>query len=174
MILLGRVVVGLMLLLFGRRLYWLFVAGVGFLTGLEVAPRFFPPGSDVWVLVVAVALAIVGALVAVVATKVAIAVVGFVAGGQVATLLLRGLASQDTVMLAAYLVAGIIGAVLFLTLFDWALILLSALAGAGLLAVSLETPLGLPPSASPVVIIVLAVIGVLVQARIVRPRGPRE
>ena len=42
--------VGLVLLVYGRRLYWLFVAGVGFLAGLELAPRFFPDQSELVVL----------------------------------------------------------------------------------------------------------------------------
>jgi hypothetical protein len=42
LLVLGRILVGVLLLVLGRRLYWLFVAAVGFLYGLELAPRSCP------------------------------------------------------------------------------------------------------------------------------------
>ena len=80
MLLIGRVLVGLLLLVLGRRLYWLFVAGVGFLYGLKLAPLLMPEQSETVIVIVALVLALVGALVAVVATKVVLGVIGFVAG----------------------------------------------------------------------------------------------
>src|SRR5215471_16650199 len=62
-----RIVVGLALLLLGRRLYWLLVAGIGFLTGMELA-QWLLPGRPEWVfLVLALGLALVGTLAATVA-----------------------------------------------------------------------------------------------------------
>ena len=65
MLLIGRVLVGLLLLVLGRRLYWLFVAGVGFLYGLKLAPVLMPEQSETVIVIVALVLALVGALVAV-------------------------------------------------------------------------------------------------------------
>ena len=39
MVSLAGIVAGVILLLFGRRLYWVFVAGAGFLTGLALATK---------------------------------------------------------------------------------------------------------------------------------------
>jgi len=167
-VLASRLLVGLLLLVFGRRLYWLFVAGVGFLAGLELAPRLLPDHSETMIVIVALAVALVGALVAVVATRVAIGIVGFVAGGGVTALLLQNLAIDDgVVVLSAYLIAGIVGAVLLLVLFDWALILLSSLAGASLIVVSVERLLEVPPLIGFVLILVLAAIGALIQSRLI-------
>src|SRR5215475_4717207 len=58
------IVVGVALLLFGRRLYWVFVAGIGFLTGLEFAPEVLPGQPDWVILVAALVAALVGAIVA--------------------------------------------------------------------------------------------------------------
>ena len=91
MLLIGRLLVGLLLLVLGRRLYWLFVAGIGFLYGLELAPRLLPEQSEAMIVIVALVLALVGALVAVVATKVVLGMIGFVAGGGIAVLLLGNL-----------------------------------------------------------------------------------
>jgi hypothetical protein len=83
-------------------------------------------------------MALVGALVAVVATKVVLGIIGFVAGGGIALLLLGNLGIDRVVALAIYLIAGVIGAVLLLVLFDWTLIVLSSLAGASLIVMSVE------------------------------------
>src|SRR5881296_746629 len=126
--------VGLVLLLYGRRLYWLFVAGIGFLTGLTLAPRLLPGQPEWMILVVAIMLALVGTVLAVVAQKFIIALIGFLAGGGTGVLLLRTLGIEgDVLTWSVYLVAGVVGLVLVLGLFEWGLILLSSLAGANLI-----------------------------------------
>src|SRR5262247_223508 len=61
------IIVGLALLLFGRRLYWVFVAGIGFVTGLEFAPEILLGQPDWVILLAALVAALVGALLAVMA-----------------------------------------------------------------------------------------------------------
>lgn len=179
MLVILQALVGLVLLLFGRRLYWMFVAGIGFLTGLALAPRLLPPQPDVVIVLLAVALAVVGAFVAVVAQTVIVAAVGFLAGGGIGVLLVRALAIDgDVVALAVYAIAGIAGAWLSLVLFGPALIVLSSLAGAGLVAGAAASLLDLPSLATFGLLVGLAVLGVLIQARFVggaspRARGPR-
>ena len=172
MLLIGRLLVGLLLLVLGRRLYWLFVAGIGFLYGLELAPRLLPEQSETVIVIVALVLALVGALVAVVATKVVLGMIGFVAGGGIAVLLLGNLGIDRVVALAVYLIAGVIGAVLLLVLFDWTLIVLSSLAGASLIVMSLERLLQMPPIGGTVLVLVLAAVGALIQAGLWRRTRP--
>jgi hypothetical protein len=170
----GRILIGVLLLVLGRRLYWLFVAGVGFVYGLELAPRLLPGYSDAVIVIAALALALVGALVAVLATKVAVGLIGFAAGGGIAVLLLEGLGigGGTALALGIYLVAGVIGAVLLILVFDGALIALSSLAGAVLIATSLERLLDMPPAAAAALAIVLAVIGALIQTGLGRLDKP--
>jgi len=173
MLLISRLLVGLLLLVLGRRLYWLFVAGIGFLTGLQLAPRLLPEQSEAVIVIIALGLALVGALLAVVATKVVLGIIGFVAGGGIAVLLLQNLGiGGDAVALVVYLIAGLVGAVLLLALFDWALIALSSLAGASLIVMSVERLLDLPPMAGGLLVIVLAAIGIVIQANLARPGRP--
>src|SRR5437763_7374395 len=78
------VIVGAAILLFGRKLFWLFVAALGFAVGIEIAAYFIhePPP---WVtLVIALGLGFLGAIFAIMLQKFAIAVAGFVAGGRFA------------------------------------------------------------------------------------------
>src|SRR5262245_19238786 len=165
MVPLVRIVVGFALLLLGRRLYWLFVAGIGFLTGMELAPRILP-GHPEWVfLVLALGLALLGTLVAIVAQKLVIALVGFLAGGAIGVLLLSMLGGEGSVLAwLVYLVAGLVGIVLVLTLFEWGLMLLSAAAGANLIVSGVGESLHLSSQSAFIAVVVLAVIGVIVQA----------
>jgi hypothetical protein len=161
--------VGVILLLFGRRLYWLFVAGIGFLTGLALAPDLFPGQPEWLILLAALVAAIVGAVIAIVAQKLTIGLIGFVAGGGIGLLLLRklGIVGEGTGWVA-YLIAGVVGLVLILVLFDWALILLSSLAGANLIATGVSTRVHMPQGTWFLLLIALVLIGVVVQAGLSR------
>lgn len=173
MLLIGRILVGLLLLVLGRRLYWLFVAGIGFLYGLELAPRLMPEQSETVIVIVALGLALAGALVAIIATKVVLGMTGFVSGGGIAVLLLANLGlDSGVVALGVYLVAGLIGAVLLLVVFDWTLIVLSSLAGASLIVMSVGGLLEIPPIAGTVLVLVLAAVGAFIQAGLRQPRRP--
>jgi len=171
MLLIGRVLVGLLLLVLERRLYWLFVAGVGFLYGLKLAPLMMPEQSETVIVIVALVLALVGALVPVVATKGVLGIIGFAAGGGIAVLLLGNLGIDGGVIaLAVFLIAGLIGAVLLLVLFDWTLIVLSSLAGASLIVMGVERLLQIPPVGGTALVVVLAAVGALIQAGLWRRR----
>src|SRR5215510_11349638 len=106
------IVVGVAMLLFGRRLYWVFVAGIGFLTGLEFAPEILPGQPDWVILVAALVAALVGALLAVMAQAFVIGAIGFVAGGGVALRFIRALGiAADTPTWIIVLIGGIVGGV---------------------------------------------------------------
>src|SRR5881296_4418439 len=157
--------IGVVILLFGRKLFWLCVAAVGFAAGVQIAPHLVHEPSSLLALTVALVLGLIGALLALFLQKIAIAVLGFLAGGKLA----GAIAAAFFVHYAQYstfifLVGGIIGALLLLTLFDWALIVVSSLIGAHLI----QSAIVLPPSGSTIVFLGLAVIGVLVQAASLR------
>src|SRR6266568_1135946 len=119
--------IGAVVLLFGRKLFWLFVAAVGFAAGVEFAPHLIHEPSPLLSLTFALVLGFIGALLAIFLQKIAIAVVGFLAGGKLA----GAVATAFFVAHAQYfgitfLVGGIIGALLLLMVFDWALIVLSS------------------------------------------------
>src|SRR5215469_8717916 len=104
------IVVGVALLLFGRRLYWVFVGGIGFLTGLEFAPEVLPGQPDWVILVTALVAALVGAVLAVMAQAFVIGAIGFVAGGGVALRFIRSLGvAADTPTWIIVLIGGIVG-----------------------------------------------------------------
>ena len=153
--------IGIVILFFGRKLFWLCVAAVGFVAGIELAPHLVTEPSPLLQLTVAIVLGIIGALLALFLQKIAIAVFGFLAGGKLA----GAIAAAFFVHYAQYsavifVVGGLIGALLLLTLFDLALIVISSLIGAHLI----QSAIVLPPAGSTIVFLGLAVIGMLVQA----------
>ena len=159
-----QIAVGVSLLMLGRRLYWLFVAAVGFVAATAFVAAVFEPESQ-WVgLAAAVAAGLVGALAAIFLQRIAVAVTGFVAlaylvwevgpeiglGGQVETVVM--------------LVAGVLGAIFASLLFDWALIFLSSLIGSAILV----DAFGLEQQAAIVVMVVLTVAGISIQSNMLK------
>ena len=153
--------IGIVILLFGRKVFWLCVAAVGFVAGVELAPHLVNEPSALLQLTVAIVLGLIGALLALFLQKVAIAVFGFLAGGKLAGAIAAAFfvhyVQYSTVI---FVVGGVIGAILLLTLFDWALIVVSSLIGAHLI----QSAIVLPPSGSTIVFIGVAIVGIVVQA----------
>src|SRR6266700_929077 len=153
--------IGAVILFFGRKLFWLCVAAIGFAAGVELAPHLVHEPSALLSLTIALLLGIIGALLAVFLQKIAIGVLGFLAGGKLAGAIAAAFfvhyAQHSTII---FVVGGIIGAILLLALFDWALIIVSSLIGAHLI----QSAILLPPTGSTLVLIGLAVLGILVQA----------
>jgi Domain of unknown function (DUF4203) len=159
------VIVGTAILLFGRKLFWLFVAALGFAVGIELA-AYFMRDPPVWMtLVIALGLGILGAVLAIMLQKLAIAVAGFVAGGRLASVLLAAFfVDYSHYRGITFVIGGILGALLLLALFDWVLILLSSVEGAHLIANGIV----LPQTGAAIMFCVLVLIGVIVQGSMLR------
>jgi hypothetical protein len=155
------VLIGVVILFFGRKLFWLCVAAVGFAVGVEIAPQLIHEPSAVVALLIAIVFGVLGALLALFLQKVAIAVLGFLAGGKLASAIAAAFfvhyAQYSTII---FVVGGIIGAILLVTVFGWALIVVSSFIGAYLI----QSAIALPPTGSTLVFVGLAIVGIFVQA----------
>src|SRR5262245_23086404 len=159
------VVVGLLLLGFGKKLYWVFVGATGFAIGLAVATRVTQKEPDLVSLAVALLFGLAGAVLVYFVQRVAIALAGFLGGGWLAAgLWQQAVAPSPEFPWIPALVGGILGAALAATLFGWVLIVLSSILGAVLVAQYLNVSHG----AQGAVIAVLAILGVLVQGGALR------
>ena len=153
-------VAGVALLVLGWRLFWLFVGVVGFAAGLKAAQWVFGP-QPFWMLWTAgLICGMIGAMLALFFQKLAIAIGGFVAGSTIASHLVLTLGHDPGVWIA--LIGGVVGAVSLYLLFDWALIILSSVAGATFIidAIGRHAPY------SPVLSAALIAAGVIFQARL--------
>jgi hypothetical protein len=113
----------------------------------------------------------------VVVQQIAIAVAGFIFGGYALLSLLAALGvSVSPWEWLVYIIGGIIGAVLVLYLFDPALIVLSALAGAALVteAVKLSGIVTLTPPFDLVLWIILVIVGIFFQAGLMLRQPPER
>jgi len=157
------VVLGLVILLAGRRLFWLVVAVAGFLGGLALVVQFLGDQQLGWIgLAIAVLAGILGAVLAVFLQRVAVAIAGFVLGGYgLAWLLSLFMVDiQQWLWLLIFLMGGIIGASLMMIVFDVGLIIVSSLAGAAIIVQAFP----LAPWLQLVAFVVLVAIGFIFQS----------
>ena len=164
-----QIVAGAVLVLFGRRLFWLCLGIVGFLLTFTVISRLPLEIDDRWMLVLSLLLGFIGAVLAIVLQKVALAVAGF-AFGAYATLYLMDSYGVDAgnYQWVLALVGGIIACFLAATLFDVALVVLSSFLGAGLIA----SALGLGAMPTGILLLCLALLGIASQLH--RRKGAAE
>jgi len=155
------IVLGLIMLIFGRKLFWLFVSIVGFLVGMEFIDLLLVDQS-IWVkLLGGLGAGLLGALLAIFVQRVAFVLAGFFAGAYFALLLAHplGIAGASLILAVA---GGVVGAIVAALLMDWAIIALSCLAGAA----AIVSRLGLRDVNMAIVFLVLVIIGILVQAKL--------
>jgi len=163
-----RIVAGLILLILGRQLFWVFVAVLGFVMGMDLATHFIPDSGDLMLLLVALVAGILGASLAYFFYHVAIAAAGFFAGGRIGVELVAALTpSSPQGMWLEFIAGGVIGAVLLLLLFDWALIAISSLLGASFIVEQVSTSTRM----SGLLFIVLVIGGIAVQAQMMHRRS---
>ncbi len=164
---LPELIIGAAMMLFGRRLYWLFVGGMGFVLGLSLGQNLLRGQPETTILIFALVVGVVGAVIAIAASNFVIKLMGFVGGAAVALILLRllGIDASMLMWLIAAVVGGFIGLGLVQAVVDWALIILSSIAGANLVQGAtrgIDLIHAIPAIA---VVTVLALIGIVVQGR---------
>jgi Domain of unknown function (DUF4203) len=165
-----NLVLGIVLLTTGKKLYWLFVAVVGFVIGLALATQYVQLNPPWLVYMIALGIGVIGAILATFLQHLAIALVGFVVGGYGAQYIagLIGINTQPSNWMV-FIIGGIVGLLLVASVFNWALYLLSSWAGATLVteAIGLQAGLGV------VLFFVLFVLGMIIQAGLFREQ-PRK
>ena len=156
-----RILLGVILLVVGRRLFWLVVAAAGFLVGFEFSRIIWIEQPQWVVLLVALGTGILGALIAVIAQRIAFGFVGLFAGAYLGLIAAGyfGAMEHSTLWVIG---AGFIGAVLAVLVTDWAIIVFTSLAGAG----AVVTGLSLSTEISAFAFFILAGVGMYVQIRL--------
>jgi len=151
--------IGFAVLVMGRQIFWVSVAGLGFVLGMDYAMQYFQ-GSTQMILLISLGTGLVGAVLAYTLQRAAAGLVGFLAGWYLSTALVHFVQfelGQFTMILAV--IAGLIGVVLTAVLFDWSLILLSCLTGATIITQSLQ----FPTQTSLAIFVILFLLGLTIQ-----------
>lgn len=162
-----NLLLGGFLLVAGRKLFWLFIGVLGFITGMQLASRIWPESEQTAILT-GLIIGIIFALLAIFLQRLAVGLAGFVAGGFIVSSLAGVLGIESGIAYwGSYVIGGLIGIALVMLLFDWALITLSSLAGAALITQSVFAESG----AARWMLLMLAVIGIVIQGySLLRPR----
>ena len=155
------IVAGIVLLLLGRKLFWLFVALAGFYVGFEVARSVLVDQPHWLIWLAAAAAGLIGAILAMLFQRVAFGLGGLYAGGYLALIAAERFL-PGAFGLTAFVVGAVAGAVVAVLVMDWAIIALSCMLGAALVVSSL----GLGDIASALAYAGLMAAGIIVQARL--------
>jgi hypothetical protein len=157
-------IVGVALLVAGRKFFWLFIGALGFITGIQVTAAIWQ-GPDWMLLVIGLIVGVIFAALATFVQALAIGVAGFLSGGYVALMLVGMLGVEvGTLSWIVYVIGGLIGIALVGFLFDWAIITLSSFAGASLVT---QTFFAQSDNAR-LIFLALIIIGVIVQGSLLR------
>ena len=154
------IVAGLLLLLFGKRLFWLAAGLVAFLFGYQLFGNLF---SIWWSLFLGLILGIIFAWLAIKFIKMATYFVAFLAGA-IALPFLVGMFDVEMSWFILALIGGAIGLILVAFAFDWGLILITAWAGASAVTFGVRQWWELDGTFGTVIFLVLMVVGVFWQA----------
>jgi hypothetical protein len=159
------VIAGALLIMAGRRVFWLFLGLLCFLAGMSALQRLFPDISQTTLLLASLGIGALGAGIGMMAQKTAVWVGGFLGGGLLATMLLRMMTQgEGSTALVAFLIGGVIGILLARILFKWVMIVVSSAIGALVICKVLTT--GVLPGA--IVFGILLLAGITVQGGFLR------
>jgi len=157
-------ILGGALLVAGRKLFWLFIGVLGFITGVQLTTNFIN-GPEWLTIIIGLIVGLIFAMLAIFLQTIAIWVAGFLSGGYVLSAL-AGMLGMEGGRLAwvVYIIGGIIGIALVSFLFDWAVITLSSFAGASLVVESMFSNQG----SAQLIFIALFIIGIIIQGSLLR------
>lgn len=136
-----KLLAGAAITFFGRKLYWFTIAAVGFFAALELTSRFFMD-QNAWVAIVLALIAgAIGAYLAVTMQKIAIGLAGFLLGGFLLLQILNAFDLQlSNWSWLIFIGGGLLGMALLSALFEWTLIVLTAIIGSILITQSALLP----------------------------------
>ena len=151
--------IGFAILIMGRQLFWVTVAGLGFILGMNYTIQYFQ-GSPEIILLVSIGVGIIGAVLGLVLQRTAAGLIGFLTGWYLTTILINLInlnIGQYWYILT--IIGGLIGVGLISILMDWSLILLSSLAGASIISQSIPVR----PTITTAIFVILFTLGVVIQ-----------
>ena len=151
---------GVLLVLYGRTLYWVFVAVAGFLLGFALATEFLAAQAESVRIIVALLAGVLGAVLGMLAQRVAFSIGGLFAGGYLALALVQA-AEFPGEPLVWFAIGALLGAIIAALVMDWAIIVLSSLVGAA----AIVGELNLSDSVATLLFVGLSAIGIMIQGR---------
>lgn len=164
---------GIFTLFFGRKLFWVFVAIVGFMAGFLLSDgpiSYLPEGWQQYNDFLALAIALFAAILSIAVQKIGSLVAGAAAFGLLGFWLAGRYDLAPLVQWSAAAGTAILGGILLIFIFDWTLIIASAFFGAGISVLGFDALGALPAGTGPWLFLILFAVGVVYQ-RMDEPTG---
>jgi hypothetical protein len=134
-----RLSIGVISLITGRQLYWLYSGGVAFITAFFLSPLFYNLGAGLDLFFTALGIGVVAAFLTFLVGRVMVALLSFFAGGYLLVMMPNTLGwGTEWFSWIFFVIAGIVATLLVLVWFDFTLILLSSLTGANLIVQTVQ------------------------------------
>jgi hypothetical protein len=134
------VIAGAILIVAGRKVFWLFLGLLCFLAAMTALQRWFPEISQTTLVLASLGIGGLGAGIGMMAQKTAVWIGGFVGGGFLAVMLVRMMTQgEGSTTLVAFLLGGVVGILLARILFKWVMIVVSSAIGALVICKVLDT-----------------------------------
>lgn len=125
-------IIGLVTLFFGRKLFWIFAALIGLSVGLIIGSQLFQGQAALVHFFIAVLLAAVFAVLAIYAEKIMILLAGFFGLGLLGYFIANLFNLPSIIHWILFLGLGILGAILVSRYLEWALVIISTFLGASM------------------------------------------
>ena len=153
--------IGLAVLVMGRQIFWIFIAGLGFALELLISTQFYDAQFEWEVLLISTVVAVVGAILAYTVQRFAAGLAGFATGWFLTIVVLSyfNLNLGQIESLIPYIV-GIISGILLIFFFDWGVIIASSLAGSAIIV----SGMSLAGNAELALLLMFSVVGIVIQA----------
>lgn len=153
--------IGFAVLVIGRQILWVFIAGLGFVLGLYISSQIYNFEFGWQAIMVSTLIAMVGAVLAYTVQRFAAGIAGFGTGWYVSIILLDYVnISLGTFAVAIPVLVGIITSILLVFYYDWGVIVASSVAGSAIVVSGMT----LSRTAELAMLIMLAIIGMAIQA----------
>ena len=153
--------IGLAILVMGRQIFWIFIAGLGFALGLLISTQYYNAQFEWQVFLISTIIAVVGAILAYTVQRFAAGLAGFATGWFLTIVVLSylnlNLGQIESVL--PYIV-GIISGFLLIIFFDWGVIIASSLAGSAIIV----SGMSLRENVELALIVMFALVGIVIQA----------
>ena len=154
-------IIGFAMLVMGRQIFWIFIAGLGFAFGLLFGGEFYSGQSQYMIFLVSTLIAIAGALLAYTLQRLAAGIGGFVTGWYLTFILIGyfGIQLGYQAGIVVPVIVGLTCGLLIMKFFDVGVIIASSVAGSAIII----SGMSLARNVELALLIMFAVVGIVIQ-----------
>lgn len=126
-------IIGFAILVMGRHIFWIFIAGLSFALGLFLSSQYYTAQFGWNVFLVSSLMGVLGAVLAITVQRLAAGIAGFATGWYLSIILLSYFNPNiSNIEYVIPILIGVISAITLMKYFDWGVIVASSIAGSAI------------------------------------------